>query len=227
LTEEFQIVESKEFNFLIKKKTDEYQPLLGRMEELRLQFVNEVVIFAAKWYEETARLYVAKHSEITLNMSKEKLASMKACVNNLIRNAEKTVTSALSGAEVWWHMAPTKNSQQSMYEQFDNRFPETVDKAVRRVLGELGGILEEFGYSVTVGGSNKWSYPEFWFESSKDPETAVRPFYPHLLQWSEQMQVTIRRYSEIYKRALALVNEIEYLKEETKKQKARDLWDIT
>jgi hypothetical protein len=41
------------------------------------------------------------------------------------------------------------------------------------------------------------------------------------------MQVTIRRYSEIYKRALALVNEIEYLKEETKKQKARDLWDIT
>jgi hypothetical protein len=114
-----------------------------------------------------------------------------------------------------------------MYEQFDDRFPETVDKAVRRALGELGRILEQFGYSVTIGGPNTWSYPEFWFECSEDSETAVRPFYPHLLQWSEQMQVTIRRYSEIYKRALALVNEIEYLKEETKKQKARDLWDIT
>ena len=197
------------------------------MEELRLQFVTEVVGFAAKWYVETARLYVASHSEITLAMSKEKLASMKNSVNNLVKNAEKTVTSALSGPEVWWHMAPAKNSQLSMYDQFDNRFPETVDRAVRRVLGELGGTLEEFGYGVTVGGAKKLGYPEFWFEGSEDPETPVRPFFPHLLVWSAQMQDVIRQYSETYKKALALVDEIERLKEENKKQQARDLWDIT
>jgi hypothetical protein len=220
-------VRNEDFESTIKKKKNELQPLLAKMEELRRLFVSEVVEFAAKWYEETARVYVATHSEITLKMTKEKLASMKASVNDLIRSSEKSVTSALSDSDVWWHMAPAKNSQSSMYGQFDNRFPETVDRAVRRALGELGGILEQFGYGVTVSGSNKSSYPEFWFETSEDPENPVRPFFPHLLVWSEPMQDTIGKYSAVYEEALTLVNEIENLKEEQKKQQARDLWDIT
>ena len=116
MTEELPIVKGEDFNILVKKKTDEFQPLLRRMEELRLLFVSEVVRFAAKWYEETARLYVASLSEITLTMSKEKLASMKTSFNNLVRNAEKLVISALSDPEVWWHMAPVKNGQLSMYD---------------------------------------------------------------------------------------------------------------
>lgn len=214
-----------DFDLLIKRKTNELEPLVRRMEELRVIFLSEVIKFSKKWYEETARLYVASHSEITICMSKEKLASMKSSVNNLISNAEKLVTSIMSDPQVWWHMAPVKNSQFSMYEQFDDRFPAIVDRAVRRALGELGGILEQFGYGVTLGGPNKWSYPEFWFEKTENTVAPAQPFFPHLLAWSEQMQETIRRYSEVYREALALVNEIEKLKEENKKRQASILWD--
>ena len=180
MTEEVSTTNGEDFDLLVKKKNDELQPLLRRMEEAKQLFINEVVRFTIKWYGETTRLYVEKQSEITLHMSKEKLASMKNSVNSLIGNAQEKVNTALSKPDVWWHIAPAKNQQLGMYEQLDNRFPEVVDKAVRRALGELGRILEQFGYRVSIGGPNKWSYPEFWFETHKELGTAVQPFYPLL-----------------------------------------------
>jgi hypothetical protein len=224
---ELQQVTSASFDQQIQKRKDELQLLLMQMEELRLSFVAEVVRFASQWFEETARFYVAKQSQITLTMSKDKIASMKFSVNNLVKTAEKPVSAALSKPEVWWHMVPVKNSQLNMYEQFENRFPEIVDRAVRRALGELGKILEQYGYGVTVNVSNKSEYPEFWFEDSDDPTTPGGPFFPHLLVWSEQMQNIIRQYSEKYKIAIGFVNDVERLKDEEKKQQARKVWDET
>ncbi len=222
---------NENIDFLIEKKEAELRPLYARMEELRLQFIDDTVKFAAKWYAETAKLYVTKYSEITLSLSKEKLASMKAKVNELSRNADKFVKNSLSEPNVWWHQAPRKHDSFSLYEQLGNdivgnRFPEAVDKPVRRALGELGGILEQFGFNVTTG-ALKGAYPEFWFTCPAGEGTAPYPYFPHLLTWSEEMQDTIQRYNGLFKKAIALYNEVEVLKEEKKKQKAKELWDST
>jgi hypothetical protein len=198
------------------------------MEQLRLQFVDEVVRFAQVWFEETAMHYVTKFSEVTLSIGKEKVARMKAKVNELARNAGSVVNRALSDPSVWWHMAPRKHDYYALYEQLGDKFPEVVDKAVRRALGELGTILGEFGFGVSTDGGSKGSYPEFWFEY---PEGAglsdARPFFPHLLVWSEEMQYTIQRYDGLFKRASKVFNELEELKEEKKRQQARELWEST
>jgi hypothetical protein len=68
------------------------------------------------------------------------------------------------------------------------------------------------------------SYAEFWFE--RNLETGViHPFFPHLLEWSQEMQDTVMKYDVVYKKGLAVFKEIMLLKDEKKKQEAKALWD--
>lgn len=216
------------FDVLIRRKQAELEPLCSRMEALRLQFVGEVVVFAERWFEETAKNYVTKYNEVTLGLGKEKLAGMKVAVGELVRNAGRIVGAAMSDPAVWWHLSPRKHDYYALYEQLGDKFPEVVDKAVRRALGELGGVLGEFGFGVTTDGGGKGSYPEFWFEVSEGAGLGgARAFFPHLLVWSEEMQYTVQRYDGLFKRAVKVFNELEELKEEQKRQQAKELWEST
>jgi predicted DNA binding CopG/RHH family protein len=224
------IAMSENLDRVIQEKEKELRPLYSRMEDIRLQFVADASNFAATWYEETTKQYVTKHSEVTLKLSREELGQMKAKVNRLIQNADKITKEVLADPKVWWHLAPIKHVPSSSYEQLGNeqignKFPAIVDRAVRRALGELGTVLEKFGYRVTTVGAVEVCYPEYWFEYSEGPDSLARPFFPHLLEWSKDMQYTIQKYSSLFKKAIALFNEIEKLKEEKKKRQARDLWD--
>jgi len=196
------------------------------MEQLRLQFVNETIGFAALWFEEKAKEYATKKHDVTMNLRKEQLAQMKAQVSNLAINADHIVRDALEDPKFWWHLTPHVNAAAAAYEQLGNdrvgnKFPEVLDKPVRRALGELGSILEQFGYGVTTNG-NKGSFPEFWFEESR---SGVHPYFPHLLEWSEEMQNTIMTYDGPYKQAIVLFEEITMLKEEKKRREAAALWN--
>jgi hypothetical protein len=152
-------------------------------------------------------------------------------VKNLVRNADKIVRDALSDRGIWWNLDPRKNESHALYEQLGNekvghRFPEAVDEPVRRALGELGIILEKFGYKVTVNVANAASYPEYWFENAQS-KVGSRPFYPHVLEWSEPMKSTLQQYEGFYKSGVTLFNEIERLKSEKKKQDVNRRWNLT
>jgi predicted DNA binding CopG/RHH family protein len=220
---------SEDLDVSIQRKEAELQPLRQRMEELRVQFISDTVKFAAKWFEETAQLYVTKKPEVTINMSKERLADMKQKVINLTKNADTLITKVLSGANLWWHQDPRKEDSIYQYQQVSTRFPELLDKPIRRALGELGVILEQYDYGVTVGIYAKESYMEYWYERPPDsaPTTAPHPYFPHLLVWSDEMQHTMTQYDAIYKQAFKLFIEIQKLKEEKKRLQASALWNST
>ncbi len=89
--------------------------------------------------------------------------------------------------------APAAAYEQLGNDRVGNKFPEVLDKPARRALGELGNILELFGYGVTTG-ANRGSYPEFWFECLDDSGSKASLYFPHLLEWAEEMQNTIMTY---------------------------------
>ena len=220
---------NEQLDLSIRKKEAELQPFLSSMEQLRLQFVNDTTRFATEWFEEKAREYATKKPEITISLGNEQLAKMKAQVSNLAKNADRIVSDALRRPEFWWHLTPHVNAPVAAYEHLGNdkvgnKFPEVLDKPVRRALGELGNILEQFGYGVTTG-ALRASYPEFWFECTEDSGSSVRPYFPHLFEWSEEMQYIIVKYDGLYKNAIVLFEEITMLKEEKKKQEAKALWE--
>jgi len=230
-------VEQQELNLdpleaLIQQKERELRPLKWRMEELRIQFMNEFNAFAANWYNETARHYVTKYPEITLSLSKEKLASLKAKVNHLSANANKFVKNAFSDPKIWWHQSLALHDDVSQYEQLGDekvgtKVPSKIDVPVRRALGELGVVLEQFGFRITTIPALKASFPEFWFRAPEDPMADAHPYYPHILAWSEEMKYTIQRYNAQFKQAIIIYKEIQLLKDQKKQQQASSLWDST
>ena len=132
------------------------------------------------------------------------------------KTAGKIICEALPNPKVWWHKTPRVHESVAVYEQLGNekvgnKFPEVLDKTVRRALGELGNVLEQFGYGVTTG-AFRASYPEFWFECAENSGTGGRPYFPHLFEWSEEMQDTIMKYDVLHKKAIVLFEEITLLK---------------
>ena len=82
---------TEEIDGLIEGKEAELSPLRVRMEELREQFKVETAVFAREWYRKTAKDYITKYPEVTLGLSAERIASMKSCVNDLVRSTQKIV----------------------------------------------------------------------------------------------------------------------------------------
>jgi predicted DNA binding CopG/RHH family protein len=214
---------SEKIDILIQKKEAELLPLRSRMEELKTEFTKETVDFAFKWYRKTAKEYITKYPEITLNMSEEKIANMKAKVNALVKNAEKIVQREFDNPALWWHQKPNLHDPIDQYKQVADKYSEVLDHAVRHILGHLGTVLEEFGFHVTTS-SNTGAYKEFWFEQPIGGKQTV-PCYPHLLSWSEEMQDIIREYDSQFTQAITIYNEIHQLKEEKKRQEALTRWD--
>ena len=214
---------SGEIDSLIESKEAELLPLRLHMEALKTEFIKQTVDFAIEWFRKTAKEYITKYPEITLKMSEEKIANMKAKVNELVKNTEKIVRDELDNPALWWHQKPNLHDPIDMYKQVVDRYPEVLDHAVRHILGNLGRVLEEFGFNVSTK-SNTGKYQEYWFENPIGGKQTV-PCYPHLLSWSTEMQDTIQEYDAQFTQAIALYNEIQQLKEEKKRQEALTRWD--
>ena len=212
---------SEELDVLIKKKEAELLPFCLSMEELRLEFTRKTIDFVVEWYPKTTKEYITKHPDVALKMSKERIALMKTKVNTLVKNAENTVRHEFDNPALWWHQKPNLRDDINKYKQVADKYQEALDRAVRRVLGNLGTVLEEFRFSVTT--SNTGVYREFWYENSLRQTTV--PCYPHLLEWTKDMQYIIQECDVQIKKAIALYKEIVELKDEKKRQEALIRWD--
>jgi hypothetical protein len=223
---------SDELASLIQGKEKILHLLLSNLDSLRQQFVDATAKFAVNWYQATAKEYITKYPEVTLSLTKGKLAKMKTKVNTLSEKASQIVNTALSKPEVWWNQDPQLHDSFSQYEklgndQVGNKFPAKIDNPVRRALGELGSVLEQFGFNVTTNPAMKAAYPEFWFSYPEGEASEAQPYYPHLLVWSEDMQRIMQKYNSLFRQAIVLFNEIQKLKDEIKRQQASNLWDTT
>ncbi len=215
---------SEDIDALIEREETELSPLRQRMDELKGEFIKETISFASEWYKKTTKEYLAKHPEVTLGMKEEKIANMKAQVNELIQSTEKNVRAELEKPGLWWHLRPRLHDSIRQYLQVDDKYPEILDRAVRHVLGRLGLILEFYKFNVSASG-NSGSYEEFWFDRPQGEGSTSKPYYPHLLAWSVKMQETIQDYNTKYLAAIAIFGEIQKLAQEKKRQQAMNRWD--
>jgi len=207
----------------MQRKESELLPLCANMEKFKIEFIKVTLDFVSEWYKKTAKEYVAKYPEITLGMSEETISKMKGKITELVGNSKKIVKDELENSELWWHQKPHLHDSIAQYKQIADKYPEILDRAVRRALGRLGIILEEFRFNVNASGRTG-SFQEYWFEHLLNTNN-VAPFYPHLLKWTEEMQDSVRKYNDQFTQAINLYNEIQKLKEQHKKQQALSRWD--
>jgi hypothetical protein len=106
------------------------------MEEVRLKFVDDTML--QKKPKNTSRKNL-----ITIHAWARKTPSRTAQVSSPPKKAHTIIGDALSDPETWWHDTPHVDSSAGTYEQLGNdqvgnKFPEVLDKLVRRALGHLG-----------------------------------------------------------------------------------------
>jgi hypothetical protein len=200
------------------------------MQRLKLKFINDTGQFVAKWYEETAKKYVTKYPDVFLNLSPNHIGDLKTKVRHLIAHSIEITDKALSQPGIWWHEKPERQTAVSQYDQLGdqqvgNKYPEVIDAPVRIALGELGIILEEFGLNIRTAVNHGSRDQEYWFQKSE--EKSISPYFPHMFEWSKQMQETLQEYNCLYKKALLKLQEIQRIKDEIKRKMIIDLWDST
>ena len=211
-------------------KETEFLSLCSQMQEIKLQFVKDTSRFAAKWYEDTVRKYITKYPDVPLNLPTHRFADLKAKVRRLVVCSNEISEKILSQPGIWWHEKPELHTAVTQYDhlgnqQVGNKYSEVIDRAIRVALGELGIILEEFGFNVRTTVAYGSHSQEYWFQ--KSDEKTISPYFPHMLEWSKPMEETLEEYNQLYKQALLKLQEIQTIKDEIKRIKIIDLWDST
>jgi hypothetical protein len=213
---------------LLTAKETELLYLRSSMQNIKLQFINVTSDFAAKWFEETARQYVIKYSNVCLSLSTQSFGDLKAKVRKLVVESKQISEKVFSQPGIWRHDKPELHAAVSQYDQLGNqqvgnKYPEIIDSPVRIALGELGIVLEEFGFNIRTTVTHGSQNQEYWFQ--KTEEKINTPYFPLMLEWSKSMQDTVQEYNVLYKQALSKMQEIQRIKDEIKRRKIIELWD--
>jgi hypothetical protein len=211
-------------------KENELLSLCSKMQEIKLQFINDTSHFAAKWYEDTVKQYIIKYPDVSLNLPTHSFVDLKAKVRMIVTNSKDISERRLSQPGIWWHEKPDLHTAVTQYDhlgnqQVGNKYSEVIDGAVRVVLGELGILLEEFGFNVRTAITKGPHHQEYWFQKSEERTTS--PYFPHMLEWSKSMQEKLEVYNQLYKIALLKLQETQSIKDEIKRKTIIDLWDST
>ncbi len=211
-------------------KESELLSLRSEMQEIKLHFINDTSQFAAKWYEATAKQYITKYSDVSLKLPTQRFSDLKAKVRRVVADSKEISERALSQSGIWWHEKPELHTAVTQYDHLGNqqvgdKYSEVIDSAVRVTLGELGIILEEFGFNVRTTVTYGPHHQEYWFQRSE--EKTISPYFPHTIEWSKPMQETLQEYNQLYKQALLKLQEIQTIKDEIERRKIIDLWDST
>jgi hypothetical protein len=206
----------------IAQKEAELKNLRTKMDQCKEQFIKATADFASITIKNIAMEYTGRFSEHCLSMTEEKRSEFTKAVLELVQKSDVITRNEFSKQGLWWHLEPHLYDSSEKYTQIDDKYPEIIDRTVRRILGHLGIILERYGFRVTACGRTSTFY-EFWFERPIISEDAI-PSYPHLLTWSESMQQIMQQYNTYYQPALKCFKDLKDLTDEKRKQQALSMW---
>ena len=197
------------------------------MQAIRQQFIKATGAFFAIWYNTTARNYIIRDSQNTLNLGKDRLRELKTKLKDLADNAEKYSDEFLSPNSLWWHLSPKNgDNNASVYSQCGSKVPWIIDQSIRKGLGLLGVLLEEFGYNVATKVGSYDDKVSVWNNKNISPyPTNPVPYYPDSLNWSLDMKDLMKKYNEIYKQAHDAYSNIKRLQKSKLDKQAAELWD--
>jgi hypothetical protein len=197
------------------------------MQTAHQQFIKATGVFFGIWYNLTARQYVIGSSQNTLSLGIDKLAQLKAKLKDLIDNSEKCANDFLSDNSLWWHLSPNDEKiGASAYSQYGSKVPEIINQPIRKGLGILGVLLEEYSYNVSTKGANYEDEISVWNNKNVGPySNNPVPFYPDSLDWSAEMKDLMKKYNEIYKQAHESYSNIKRLQQSKLAKQAANLWD--
>lgn len=176
----------------IESQLDEIK---NKMEQLRLTFVEEAILFTKNWMTEKVEELIISIPEFTNKLTPDQLLSLRVESAKVSSGIEASLREYLDDKSLWWHLDPNSGSSKDRYKNLDSFF----DEKYRKLIGSVGKVLSKYGYLP------KYEINVFGFYCFKDASNSYSYEFINPVFWSNQMKRRMDNYWEQYKYALNLI----------------------
>ncbi len=196
------------------------------MQTVRQLFMKATSVFLPIGANQLQDIIISE-SQNTIRLGKDKLIQLKVKLKDIIDNSEKNVNELLSADSLWWQSSlKERDNFVSAYSQYGRKCPEKIDHPIRKGLGKLGVLLEEYGYNVATKAGSYGVEISVWNNKNVSPYPSNPvPYFPDSLEWSSDMKVLMKRYDELCKQANEAISNIKRFEQSKIDKLAADLWD--
>jgi len=210
-------MQSGDFDTRIADLDSQIESLKERMEDVCRAFLLGTSRFAAQWFEDRAERAVTASPDVVKDLTAERLRKLKSAVERLVLRTSRIVGKHVNNDKYWVHrgqMSEDLFSHFGRYRVYGRSVPDELDRAIREVLGYLGSLLAEYGLAE-VGDYKEWAIDH----------PGPHPKYRREYSWSDEMNASLMRYSELHSRLLKLSQELREVKNRKAEAEAKRLWE--
>ena len=175
--------------------TEKLNVILDRMEDLKIQFIQETVDFTKNWYLDKLDEFIVGMPEFTSKLTDDQLLKMKAEAMKLSNLIDEDVENAVENL-TWWHKDTNLRINDDIYRNLDHFFNEEYTA----ILGRIGEVLSKYGYLPRV------EMNVFGFSCYKDSNNLYAYHFINPVSWSYGMKKRMDNYWEDYKFAIKLTD---------------------
>jgi hypothetical protein len=213
-------MDTSEFDAAIAEAEAALAATRTQMEEARQRLAATITDFVTPWFAEQARLAVERNPDRAKELGVDGIRALKADVAALTDRLPELVKGELLDAVTWAHLEPgwdesdpwKTNPRYNYSAVSQHRQADTFDKPLRRILGQLGPILEAHGLGK----------PDDWRNASGG---SAKPYYPFGVDWTAEMKAAAAQYADLYGE-LRMHNQKRHESQAAKERaEAQDLWN--
>jgi len=195
--------------------------LRSQMEPITREFVEAEKGFLAEWYVQQLEGIRQAHSEVVTSLGKDRIHLLKAEVNELIGHVPERVEQEFSQGKYWTHRKERLDDSPA-----EEELPYLVEKeqptgafatGMNTLLGELGGILEKYGFPVGDANNDVWGRKSLFQQGQ----------YQGTIGWPLSLLNPLKQYHPLCKEYVSAYLGLQEAKHDKELATANELWDAS
>jgi hypothetical protein len=194
--------------------------LRSQMEPITRGFGEAAAGFLSEWYFQQMEEMRKAHSEVVMALGKDRIHILKAELNGLVEQVPDRVEQEFSQGRYWTHRKERLDDppQEVMLYLVERGQPSgAFATGMSKLLGELGGVLEKFGFPVRDSNEDVWGR-----------KTISQPgHYRGAFGWPVGLLSPLQQYHPLCKEYVAAYLGLQEAKQEKEAAMANELWDAS
>lgn len=175
------------------KPTFDYEKELAitkaQMEQHKSDFIKNIYPFLKDWYSTQYKRYTDLLSVQYNSLADEERKKLDDIADDLAMKNKQIAIDYFNNEKLWWHLSGGERDH-DYYKSIDS----LIDDDFRYLLGELGEVLNEFGFIPKY-----FDTPKLGFKCHKDLMNIYRFMYCDPIFWSLGVKTAMDNYWENYK----------------------------
>jgi hypothetical protein len=194
--------------------------LRNQMEPITRQFEEAARTFLADWYFQQLEDMRQAHSETVTALGKDRIHMLKADVNGLVAQLPQRIEKEFSQAKYWTHrneQADDPIQQEKQYVVEGEHPSDAFATGMSKLLGELGGILERYGFPVAESHNDIWGRKSLLQQGQ----------YQQAISWPPSLLSLLKQYHPLCKEYVSAYLGLHKAKHDKEVEMANGLWDAS